>query len=617
MNKRNEKNIPDYSDKNRKDVPEEFSWRVKDLYPDAGAWEADKKRLLEMIGQIDVLAKDWTTTPHKMFQLLDHVDKVEIKEYRLYVYTTLQVDTDMGNSRLQAMKGDINTIDVDLEGKLTFIDPDILALGEEKIKRYLEEEPKLDIYRFKFETVLREKPYILPSDKEEIVARTGLFSTAAKKAAGLLNDLDIPAPRLTLSDGERIRLNTANYIKYRGVDNAKDRRKVMRTFWRNRAKFQNTHAALLDGGTKNHYFNAQVHHYDSCLEAALFPENIHPDVYLNLIRRVKGNLEPLHRFLDLKARLLGLDQLLYEDLYTPSISGVEKEYTIEEAKEIIIEAMKPLGDEYTSLLRTGLHGGWMDVYPNKGKRSGAYSNGSVYDAHPFVLMNYNGKFENVSTLAHEFGHALHSWLTNKNQSFVNSHYSTMLAEIASTFNEALLVHYMVENETDDRVKLFILDQYVEHFRGTLYRQTLFAEFELLMHREIEKGGTLTPEWLGKEYLKLTRSYYGHRQGVVKVPKFIENEWSGIPHFYYNFYVFQYSTGVVASTVLSEMVLNGGKAERDRYIKMLQSGSKTYPLDILKEAGVDLTRPEPYDRAMAELSRIVSQMEQISERLLPR
>lgn len=616
MKNKSKPEIPDYSNESRDSVPEEFKWKVEDAYPGVDQWEKEKSLLLEEIEKIDEMAKDWTSSAGRMFELLNHLDELEKLEYRLYVYSSLLEDTDMGNSRFQAMKGEMRTIDVNFHSKLTFINPDILKLGKTKIDEYLRADPRLEVYRITFDKVLRQKKHILPSDKEGIVTRTGLFAGAPGKAAGMLNDLDIPSPRVTLSNGKKVRLNTAAYSRHRESKNPRDRRKVMRTFWKQRALFKNTHAVLLDAAMKNHYFNAGVHNYKTCLDAALYPENIHTDVYHTLIETVKENLGPLHRYLKLKTRLIKLKKMNYDDIYASSVPEIDKAYTIEEAKDLLLESMKPLGNDYVQLLRKGLNGGWMDIYPNKGKRSGAYSNGSIYDLHPYVLMNYNGKFSNVSTLAHEFGHALHSWYSNTTQPYPLSHYPIFLAEIASTFNENLLVDYLVKTETDNQLKLYILDKHLDGIRGTLYRQTLFADFELAMHREVENGKTLTHDWLCEKYLQLTRLFYGHKEGVVKVDKYIENEWLGIPHFYYNFYVYQYSTGIVASMALARMVLDGGKTERTRYIDFLKSGSSKYPLDTLRDAGVDLTTPEPIVTAISEFDEIVGQMETIVETMEP-
>ncbi|UCH97823.1 MAG: oligoendopeptidase F family protein, partial [Candidatus Aminicenantes bacterium] len=532
MEKENKKEIPDFSQTERNQVPKEFTWQIKDIYPGIEAWQKDKQLLLDMIDKIDDLAKNWTSSPGKMFHLLNHVSEIEKIEDKTHSYTSLSSDTDMGNSTWQAMKGEIHTAGVNLRSKLAFMDPDILKLGKKKIAEYVKAEPRLKVYQMDFDTILRMKKHILSTDKERIMAQTRLFSNAPEKASKMLNDLDIPAPQITLADRKKIKLDQANYVRYRDAKNRKDRRKVMRTFWKHHTRFKNTHAILLDSLVKNHFFHARIRHYKSCLEAALYPHNIHPRVYHTLIETVKENLSPLHRYLQLKARLLGLKKLTYDDIYASSVPTVEKTFTIEDAKQIILEALKPLGTGYTDILAKGFNSRWIDIYPNKGKRSGAYSNGAVYDIHPYVLMNYNGTFNHVFTLAHEFGHALHSWFSNKTQPFPLAHYPIFLAEIASTFNETLLVHHFIKIETDDLLKLYILDQYLDEFRGTLYRQTLFADFELAMHREVEKDQTLTSQWLDNTYLDLTRQYYGHKKGIITVNRYIENEWSNVPHFYY-------------------------------------------------------------------------------------
>lgn len=610
----NKTETPDYSHMERKHVPGEFKWKIEDLYPNLEEWQKDKALLLKMIPKIKKLAKDWTSSPEKMAGLLYHLDEVEKKEEKLYIYSNLLADTDMGNSNYQAMKGEMQTIDVNLSSMLTFVDPDILKLGKQKIQEYLATDSRLNVYEFKFDSVLRMERHILPQDKAEIVTRTGIFSGVPGKASSMLNNLDMPTPEVTLSTGKKIHLNIASYSRYRGTANREDRRKVMRTFWKNHTGFKHTHAVLLDAEIKKHFFYAQVHKYKNCLESSLYPNNIHPDVYHTLLFTVKQNLEPFHRYLRLKTRLLNLDKMEYDDIYASSVPEVDKSYSIDEARDITLEALKPLGKDYTGALSKAFTGGWMDTYPNKGKRSGAYSNGSFYEGHPFVLMNFNGKFDHVSTLAHEFGHAMHSWFSNRSQPFPLSHYPIFLAEIASTFNETLLVQHLLKTETDDLLKLYILDQYMENFRGTLFRQVLFADFELSMHQAVEKGKTLTPGWLDKKYLELTRLYYGHLKGIVKVNKYIENEWSSIPHFYYNFYVYQYSTGIVAATALADMVLNGGKIEQNRYLNFLKSGGTKYPLDILKDAGVDLSTIKPFEVAISRFNQIVEEMELIAGRL---
>jgi oligoendopeptidase F len=315
----------------------------------------------------------------------------------------------------------------------------------------------------------------------------------------------------------------------------------------------------------------------------------------------------------LRKRLLGLPEMKYGDIYASAVPAVEKIYPFDEARQLVQAAMAPLGPEYGATLRRAFDERWIDIYPNKGKQSGAYSSG-VFGVHPYVKMNYDGGYDNVSTLAHELGHSMHSYFSNQAQHFANAQYPTFLAEIASTFNEHMLVRQMLKSETDDALKLFLLDSYLEQIRGTLFRQTLFAEFELAIHEKAEQGQTLTPDWLDKTYLDLTRAYYGHSQGVVEVEDYIQSEWSGIPHFYYNFYVFQYSTGIVASMALSDMVLKGGEAERARYLNFLKAGGSKFPLDTLREAGVDMATPAPIVTALKQFDEMVGEMEIIAGRL---
>ena len=609
----NKTEIPDFSHIKRNQVPHPFTWKIDDIYSSLKEWEADKSRYLEMMDKIDELKQRWTESPTAMHHFLDYITQIEKIEEKVYSYPRLYADTDMQNSKWQALKGEVHTHNIRFRTMLAFMNPDILSLGREKIDQYIAAEPRLKIYQMTFDSILRMKDHILSTDKEEIMTQTGLFSGATRKAADMLNDVDIPAPRITLSDGKRVKLNTPNYVRYRESRIRTDRMKVMKTFWTHHANYKNTLANLLDGAIKNHYFDVKIRNYPDCLTAALFSDNIDTQVYHTLIQTVNQEIAPLHRFLQLKARLLNISPMSYEDIYASAVPSVEKHFSIEEARDIVHEALRPLGEEYTNVLHKALNGRWMDIYPNKAKRSGAYSSG-VYGVHPFVLMNYNGTFNHVSTLAHEFGHALHSWFSDNNQSYPQAQYPIFLAEIASTFNETLLVHYMLKTIKDDHLKLYILDQYLDEFRGTMYRQTLFAEFELAMHQEVEKGQTLTPEWLDNTYLQLTCRYYGHDKGILVVPGFIENEWSYVHHFYYNFYVYQYSTGIAAATMLAEMVLNGGKNEAHRYLNFLKSGGSRYPLHILKDTGVDLTSPQPVHIALKRFDSVIDEMEAILQRL---
>ena len=604
----------DYSTVMRQDVKEENSWKVSDIYKSEDEWKKDKEEAVKMIDTVEEKKKGWTESADKMYKFLKFMDDISIKMSKLYSYTSLMYDTDMENAKYQSMQGEIYSIYVNLDSMTSFMNPDIIKLGDKKIAEYIKKEPKLKDYDKMFDVILRVKDHILSEDKEEILSLTGMFSDGPEKAAEFLNNLEIPAVDITLKSGEKLSLNYTNYVNKRDAKEREDRVKIMREFWENHAKFKNTHAALMEANVKQHYFNAKVRNYDSSLEAALFPKKIDTKVYTNLISSVKKNLNPLHRYLKLKEKMLKLDKIKYDDIYASAVPGVDKKYSMEEAKKLVVASTSPLGNEYTTVLQEGFNSRWMDIYPNKGKRSGAYSNGSVYGVHPYVLMNYNGTYNSVSTLAHEFGHAMHSYFSNKYNPYPEADYPIFLAEIASTFNETMLIDYIIKNETDDMFKIYLLDQRLENLRATIYRQTLFAEFELAMHEKAEKGESLTAEWLSEEYLRLTREYYGADKGVMEVDSYIENEWSVIPHFYYNFYVYQYTTGIVSAIALAEKVEKKEPAAADKYLTFLKSGGSDYPLETLKKAGVDLTTEEPIDLALKYFDDTVTEMEKIYDRL---
>ena len=607
------KTIPNFSEKPRSEIPSEYTWKIDDLYATYDDWQKDKQAASDMLSRVDAMSKNWTQSPQKFYELLKFAEDFEIKTSRLFSYASNQANMDLSNAEFAQMKASMQQIFVQAGVKFAFINNDVLKMDEKVLWDYFEKEPRLKPFRFDIERIVRNKEHILPEDQEKLLSMTGLFSGTSSQASGLLRDVDLPAPEVTLSDGSKINLNTANFVNYRGSKNADDRSLIMRTFFANHKKFENTFASLLDGAIKQHVFGSRVRKHQSCLQAKLFGDNIDTNVYYTLIKTIGENLSPLHRYLKLKKELLGVDKFRYEDIYASSVKQVDKTYTYDEAKEIVLTAVKPLGNEYVEMLRKAFDSRWVDIYPNKGKQSGAYSSG-VYGVHPFVKMNYNGKYDAVSTLAHELGHAMHSYLSNSNQTYGNSQYTIFLAEIASTFNENLLMDYMLKNETDDMFKLFILDNYLDQARGTIYRQSLFAEFELAMHKAAESGKVLSPEFLNNTYLELTRKYYGHNEGVTQVDDYIQNEWSFIPHFYMYYYVYQYSTGMLSSMALSDRVINKGGEYTDKYLALLKSGGSDYPLELLKKAGVDMTTKEPYVAGLERFNNYVAEMEKIVERL---
>ena len=605
--------IPDYSSTPRSQVPVQYTWRIEDLYPSVEAWTADKERVVRLIGEVDKMSADWTTTPQKFLGLYRLIDSIGVISLRLNSYASNQSNMELSNNRYRNMQGELRSMFADYSARLAFINDDILKMDPKVLQGYFAGESRLAEYRFRVDQVIRAREHVLPKEQQRIVSLTALFGGAPEQAADVLNNVDLPAPEITLSDGTRVTLNFAGYMRYRDTKNPADRSLVMRTFWASRKRFENTLAVLQDGAIKQHLFTAQVQKYSGCLEARLFDDNIDTTVYHNLITVVRQNLGALHHFLRVRRQLLGLDTLRYDDVYASAVRSVDRVFPYDEARSIITASLKPLGPEYGVTLKQAFENRWIDIYPNKDKQSGAYS-GGVYGVHPFIKMNYNGNYNAISTLAHELGHSLHSSFADRTQTYGNAGYTTFLAEIASTFNEHLLVEQLLKSEKDDIFKLFLLDRYLDGVRGTIFRQTLFAEFELAMHRHVEAGKTLTPDWLNETYLSLTRTYYGHDASVMRVDDYIQNEWSDIPHFYLNFYVFQYSTGMIASLALSDRVLKGTEADRDRYLGMLKAGGSAYPLEILKKAGVDMTSTAPGTAALKRFDALVGEMETIVARL---
>jgi len=608
-----EKKIPDYSQTPRKDIPVEYTWKIEDLYATIDDWKKDKDLFQQMVNKFDEISKGWTESADKMLAVFELADELYLKGEKLFSYASNSSNMELSDPVYQMMKGELQSIYVQVGTKFAFMREDILKMDDNIMQGYFKTQPKLENYRMNYVEIKRSKDHILPQEQEQLLTQTGLFMGVPSQAANLLRDVDMPPKEITLSDGKKVVLNTANFMKYRAGKIPEDRTLVMNTFFGNYKQYENTLAALMDGNIKQHFFNAKVRKHKDCLSAKLFNDNIDENVYYSLIKYMHENLSPLHRFMKLKKELLGLEKMRYEDIYASAVKSVDKLYTYDEAVNLVLEAVKPLGDEYVSDLKKGFESRWVDIYPNKGKQTGAYSSG-MYGVHPFVKMNYDGKYDAVSTLAHELGHSMHSFLSDKNQTFNNSQYPIFLAEIASTFNENLLMDYMLKNEKDDLFKLYLIDSYLDQLRGTMYRQTLFAEFELAMHQRVESGKTLTPDWLNKKYLDLTKEYYGHDKGVMEVGDYIQNEWSYIPHFYMNYYVFQYSTGIISSMALSKNVLDNIPGARDKYLGMLKAGGSDYPMEILKKAGVDLTQEQVYKDAFKRFDDLVNEMEKIVAKL---
>ncbi len=506
------------------------------------------------------------------------------------------------------MRQEIQQLYPQLGAASAFAEPAILELDKSTIDHYLQTEPELEPYRFYLYDLMRKKEHRGTPGEEKIIADAGLISDATQSVFNVFTNAEFPYPEITLHDGKKVRLNQSNFALYRASNNRADRQKVFNAFFSALQEFKNTFGAQLYGNLKKDLFFTRARNYETCLERALDVNNIPTDVYINLVENVHQNLETFQRYLRLRKRILGVDTLHYYDLYAPLISEVDLNYSLKEAQKIILKSLQPLGEDYVATVDLAFNKRWIDYYPSEGKRSGAYSNGSVYDVHPYILMNYNGRYEDLTTLTHELGHTMQSYLSNKTQPYTLAGYPIFVAEVASTLNEALLNDHLLKQIKDDKVKLSLLGNYLEGAKGTLFRQTQFAEFELKIHEAVEKGEALTGDRFNEIYLDITRRYYGHNEGICKVDESVQSEWSFVPHFYYNFYVYQYATAFTASQALSEKILKKDSEATRQYIQFLSAGGSKYPIDLLRDAGVDMTIDQPFTLTMQKLNRVMDEIE---------
>jgi oligoendopeptidase F len=491
-----------------------------------------------------------------------------------------------------------------------FIRPEILEADRAVIEKYVASEPRLKVYSFYLDNIARRAAHTLNEREERLLAAGAPVRAIASDAYNMLANADFPFPTVTLSDGKPRKIDQAAYANLRALPNREDRQKVMSSFFTALGGFSRTFGTTMNGQVQRVKYLAEARKYSSALELTLDGPNIPESVYTRLIDGVNKNLPAFHRYLKLRKRMMGLAELHYYDLYAPLVESVELEYTPEEAQRHVLEAVKPLGPEYAVVLQRAFSERWLDWLPGDGKRSGAYSNGGAYDVHPYMLLNYNGKFTDVSTLAHELGHTMQSYFSNKTQPYPLARYPIFVAEVASTFNESLLIDHMLKNIEDDDARLAVLGNYLEGIKGTVFRQTQFAEFELKMHDMARKGEPVVGDALARLYMDITKRYYGHDQGVCIVDDYVAHEWSYIPHFYRDFYVYQYATSFTAAEALAEKVKSGDPAATRRYLTFLSAGGSKYPIDLLKEAGVDMTTDEPLDLTVKTMNRVMDEMEQI-------
>jgi oligoendopeptidase F len=604
--------------RDRSKIPDAYRWNLADIFPTDDAWLKAKEAFAAKIG--DPNKKDdgvlhqyegkLAESPQTLLACLNLSSDLGKEFARLSVYAGLASDQDTRQSENLKMVQAMGQIGSTFGAKAAYIEPELLKMGRANLDRFIAQEPKLAIYRQNIDDVLRREGHTGSQEVEKIIADASLMADGPDNIYGIFSNAEFPYPSVTLSDGKTVKLDKAAFTLYRSVQNREDRKKVFQAFFGKINEFRATFGTQLYAEVKKDMFYARARKYNSSVESALDGSNIPVEVYRSLVKNVDNNLGTFHRYLKLRARMIGVDQLHYYDLYAPLVKHVDIDYSYEEAEKLVLASLKPLGEDYIAVAKKGFADRWLDVYPTEGKRSGAYSQGGAYDVHPYMLLNYNGKYDDVSTLAHEFGHTMHSYLSNSSQPYPTSQYSIFVAEVASTFNEALLLDYMLKTIKDDDARLTLLGTYLDGLRGTLIRQTQFAEFELRIHEMAEKGETLTGDVLDALYMEITKKYYGHDKGVCIVDDEIKAEWAYIPHFYYNFYVFQYATSLTASGALSEEVLAGDKDATKRYLQLLKSGSSDYPIALLKKAGIDMTTSVPFDLAVKKMNRVMDEIEKI-------
>lgn len=601
--------MPSFAQKERSEIEDKYKWNFTDLYESDAAWSAAKDKLAKEMEKVSSYKGQLGTSAASLLEYMQYSEQLMKEGYRLYIYASLKSDVDLRDADNMGRVKEIRQVFIDYGQKASFVTPELAAIPEATMKQFISEEPKLKIYEMGLMDVYRMKMHTLSELEEAVMAKTGMITGTANAAFSVFSNAEMPRATIMM-DGKETELTPASFSVARSSADRELRQEATKVYWDNYLKYEGTFGEMLNGQVKVNAFRAKARNYNSALEAAVKPNNIPVEVYKSLVENVNNNLETFHRYLALKKRMLGVDELMYSDIYAPTVKGVELKYSYEEAQELILKSLKPLGKEYVEVVDKAFNSRWIDVYPTPGKRSGAYSNGAAYDVHPYILMNYTDQYNEVSTLTHELGHTMHSYFSNKTQPFATADYATFVAEVASTFNEVLLNDMMQKKLKDDDLRLSLLMSMLDGFKGTLFRQTQFAEFELSIHEAAEKGTPLTGKVLTQMYGDITRKYYGHDKGVCTVEDNIAVEWAAIPHFYMNFYVYQYSTSFVASQALAAKVLEGDKEATKRYIEFLSSGGSDYPIELLKKAGVDMTSSEPFDKAIEAMNGIMDEIEAI-------
>ncbi|MEK3978323.1 oligoendopeptidase F [Psychrobacillus sp. FSL K6-2836] len=591
----------------RDEVEENLTWKLEDIFASNDEWEIEYQEVAALSEKANSYQGTISGGANALLEVLTYRDEITSRLRKLYTFAHMRTDQDTANSTYQAMDSRIKSLYVKVSTVLSFLVPEILSLDESVIASYLVENKGLQVYRQLLEEVNKERPHVLPKEQEALLAQLSEVAGASADTFGKLNNADLEFPSIKDEDGNEVQLTHGRYSRFLESEDPRVREDAFKAIYDTYGKFRNTFASTLTGNIKGDNVNAKIRNYESAREAAMSNNHIPESVYDNLVNTINKNVHLLHRYVALRKKVLGLDELHMWDLYTPLVKELNMEYTYEEACDAMIKSFEPLGEEYVSIVKQGLENRWVDVVETKGKRSGAYSSGT-YGTNPYILMNWQNNVNNLFTLAHEFGHSIHSYYTRANQPYVYGDYSIFVAEVASTCNEALLNDYLLKTIDDPKKRIYLLNHWLEGFRGTVFRQTMFAEFEHIIHQLDQNGEALTADKLTEEYYKLNQKYFGDE---IVIDEQIGLEWARIPHFYYNYYVYQYATGLSAATALSNQILTEGKPAVDRYInEFLKAGCSDYPIEVLKKAGVDMNTAAPIEEACRVFEEKLNELEQL-------
>ena len=592
----------------RSEIPEKYKWDLTDLFVSDEAWIEAKNRVDEKIEIITKFKGTLAESASNLLTCFEFRDDIGKELRRLSSYSWNKSRQDTRNSKYRAMDQEINQLFTKFNANTSFIEPEIIAMEKAIIQQFLEAQPGLKPYTFYLNDLERRRKHTLSATEEKVLAEAGRMSLAPSSIYNALINSDFVNIEVKLNTGEIIKLDRMNFWQYRSLTNKKDREIVYRAFYSELNKFRSTFGELTNAKLNMDLFNSRTRGYSDCLEMTLEPNNIPVTVFHNLIDSANKNLDKFHRYLKIRKRLLGVDTLNYTDLSVPTFTGVDLNYDLEEAKEIILESLKPMGKMYKTIIEKSFENRWIDFYPTPGKRSGAYSDFGAYAEHPYILMNYNGRYNDMATLIHELGHSLHRYFTDRTQPFPSSNYSSFVAEVASTFNEKLLRKKVLENVKDDNIRLYLLLAGIER---SIFDQVQISEFELRIHQEAENGIALTGDTICEIYLETLKKYYGHDQGVCIVPDFVDMAWISERLLFINTYrIYVYATSQTAATALAEKVLAWEKGAVKRYLEFLSAGGSEYPVDVLKKAGVDMTTAEPFEKTMEAMVWAMDEIETI-------